>query len=328
MISVVVPVYNAALYLRECIESILSQSINNFELILVDDCSTDESLTIIKEYAARDERIKYTTLPCNSGAAKIPRDTAISMATSEWICCVDADDYVDNNFLDKLYGRASETQVDIVAPRMISFQKKGIWLSELPARDFNMSQILPSDEAVWLTINGWKIGFAGALIKRSLYTNISGPEDVVYMNSDEYVTRELILSAKQMAFCDVIYYYRLNKYSITHAVSVKVFDRLITNRMLYELLEKHFGKGEESLKEMEYQSFTDLIGCGIYYSRNKKSFTKDERKKSIKLLKDNYLRADKKILYAKYTLPKKMVLWNYFIFRLMIFAYTFIVSRR
>lgn len=100
MISVIVPIYNTSSYLKECLDSILIQTYNNFELICVDDGSTDNSLKILEEYALKDDRIKIITQE-NSGAA-IARNKGLELAKGNYICFVDSDDTVEKRFLEKI----------------------------------------------------------------------------------------------------------------------------------------------------------------------------------------------------------------------------------
>ncbi len=90
-VSVVMPVYNGEKYLAEAIESILGQTFDDFELIIVDDCSTDGSAEIAREYAERDSRIKIVQRETNGGSADA-RNSGIAIATGEYIAAMDADD--------------------------------------------------------------------------------------------------------------------------------------------------------------------------------------------------------------------------------------------
>lgn len=101
IISVIIPVYNADAYLRRCIDSILCQTFKDFELIIVNDGSTDRSAQIIREYATNDDRIELIE-KANSGASSA-RNVGIDNAKGRFICFVDADDYINEEYLAKLY---------------------------------------------------------------------------------------------------------------------------------------------------------------------------------------------------------------------------------
>lgn len=100
-ISIIVPVYNVELYIRKCIESILHQSFSDFELILVDDGSTDDSGRICDEYAEKDSRIKVIHKP-NEGVS-IARNTGIDNASGNLITFIDSDDWVEDAYLQMIF---------------------------------------------------------------------------------------------------------------------------------------------------------------------------------------------------------------------------------
>jgi glycosyltransferase involved in cell wall biosynthesis len=92
LVSIVTPVYNAEKFINKCIASVLNQTYPNWEMILVDDCSPDNSSEIILEYAQKDDRIKYHKLKKNGGAG-VARNQAISMATGRYLAFLDSDDF-------------------------------------------------------------------------------------------------------------------------------------------------------------------------------------------------------------------------------------------
>jgi len=110
MISIIVPIYNTECYLRECIDSILAQTYTDFELLLIDDGSTDKSGDICDEYALKDSRI--CVFHKENGGVSSARNIGIENARGEWICFVDADDVIENNYLEVLHKVAIENKSD------------------------------------------------------------------------------------------------------------------------------------------------------------------------------------------------------------------------
>lgn len=100
MISIIIPVYNTGCFLERCFESIISQSYSDFEVIIVNDGSTDNSLDICKKYSLKDNRFKVYSK--SNGGASSARNYGIKNAIGDWICFIDSDDYVKNNYLKKL----------------------------------------------------------------------------------------------------------------------------------------------------------------------------------------------------------------------------------
>ena len=113
MISIISPVYNVAAYLDKCIESVLNQTYNDWELILIDDNSTDGSLEIANAYAKKDSRIKILHLTKNSGPAHA-RNIGIDAAKGDYLSFIDSDDTIGNRFLSSLASTALQYGPDIV----------------------------------------------------------------------------------------------------------------------------------------------------------------------------------------------------------------------
>jgi glycosyltransferase involved in cell wall biosynthesis len=112
-ISVILPVYNTEEFLEQCIESALNQTFPNFELIVVNDGSTDRSADIIQKYAAKDKRIKAIDMPQNSGPAAA-RNTGIKHIRGKYTIFIDSDDYMMPRMLEKLYNAAEKDNLDLV----------------------------------------------------------------------------------------------------------------------------------------------------------------------------------------------------------------------
>ena len=100
LVSIVTPVYNAERFIKETIDSVIAQTYKNWEMILVDDCSSDSSAEIIDEYVKSDSRIKYMKNAENSGAA-VSRNAGIEAAEGQYIAFVDSDDVWESEKLEK-----------------------------------------------------------------------------------------------------------------------------------------------------------------------------------------------------------------------------------
>ena len=113
LITIAVAVYNAEKYLRDCMDSVVNQTYQNLEIICVNDCSTDKSLEILEEYAAKDRRIKIITNSQNSGLG-VTRNVGIDAAHGEYVLFIDSDDWLDLTACEKLLSKAKENNSDIV----------------------------------------------------------------------------------------------------------------------------------------------------------------------------------------------------------------------
>ena len=114
-ISVIVPVYNAENFLPVCLESLAIQTMRDFEVIVVNDCSTDSSLAVAESFVERfGGRLKIFSLPTNTGSAAVPRNVGLEQACGEYVYFVDNDDFVIDNALETLYNFAAEYRADVV----------------------------------------------------------------------------------------------------------------------------------------------------------------------------------------------------------------------
>lgn len=111
-VSIIVPVYNVALYLRQCMDSIINQTYRNIEIVCIDDGSTDESGKILDEYAKSDDRIN--AVHTNNAGVASARNTGLSLASGEYLLFVDGDDWIDTATCQKAVSSISTEAVDVV----------------------------------------------------------------------------------------------------------------------------------------------------------------------------------------------------------------------
>jgi len=112
-VSVIVPVYNGEKWLDRCLRSLVNQTLKEIQIICVNDCSTDNSLVILQQYAKKDKRVVIKNLKKNGGEG-IARNNGLKLAKGEYIAFVDQDDYVDLNFYEKLHKQTKNGKIDIV----------------------------------------------------------------------------------------------------------------------------------------------------------------------------------------------------------------------
>lgn len=307
LISVVTPVYNAEKYLREALESIINQTFSDWEYIIINDGSTDHSLDIIKEYAKKDSRIQFESIP-NSGSAKIPRDLAISRSKGDWIVALDADDYLAQDSLEKLISRQRETLTEIVLQKLRFVEANSIRF--IPNSNFDTSKILSGKDAVRLTIGSWQISASGMLIKRSFFNELSDPYEKIFMSSDELDTRKHFLRAKTVSISEAEYVYRRNTDSITQKPSIKIFDTLKVNEKLGVLLEENFELSESIFYKLEIAKFNYILYSRLLYLKHKNIFNKREKEYIRNLIKSQYLKVQIKKIRKNYSPIKRSLQIN------------------
>lgn len=120
-ISIIIPVYNVENYLPDCLNSLLNQTLNNIEIICIDDGSKDKSLEILKDFATKDNRIKVLTQQ-NQGPGAA-RNNGLAIASGEFIGFVDSDDFVEKDYFEKLYNTARKHQADIAIASILKHKK-------------------------------------------------------------------------------------------------------------------------------------------------------------------------------------------------------------
>jgi glycosyltransferase involved in cell wall biosynthesis len=120
-VSIIIPVYNVERYLKECLDSVINQTLKEIQIICVNDGSTDKSAEILEEYAQKDDRIEiYSKKNAGLGAA---RNTGLKYAIGEYIGFVDSDDWIDPTMYEKLYSKATELYLDMVMCPMHLFDE-------------------------------------------------------------------------------------------------------------------------------------------------------------------------------------------------------------
>ena len=116
-VSVIVPVYNVEKYLENCLETLISQTLKDIEIICINDGSKDSSPDILKKYALNDERIKI--IDKHNEGLSAARNDGLNVATGEYIGYVDSDDWVDLNFYEKLYNAAKKHNAEVACGNII-----------------------------------------------------------------------------------------------------------------------------------------------------------------------------------------------------------------
>lgn len=140
-VSVIIPVYNIEQHLRQCLDSVAGQTLQDLEVICVDDGSTDTSPTILTEYARRDSRFQILTQP-NAGPG-VARNTGLAQAKGKYLIFLDSDDWFEPDFLERMVDKAAETGADVTICRAVEFDT-GTG-RELPSEWMLKDQYLPGE---------------------------------------------------------------------------------------------------------------------------------------------------------------------------------------
>ena len=149
LVSIIIPVYNAEKYLQKCLDSVISQTYTNIEILLINDGSNDGSKQICEDYEKQDNRIKLFTC-LNSGPA-FARNLGLSKATGEYIMFVDSDDYVSHEIVEKLVMAIEKNDGDVAVSYVLQSQEKQYYekLGDGVVEKQRFMEYLLSDEITW-----------------------------------------------------------------------------------------------------------------------------------------------------------------------------------
>ena len=215
MLSVIIPVYNVENYLRECLESVINQTLKDIEIICIDDGSTDNSLNILKEYSKKDKRIKIITK--ENGGQATARNLGIRQCQGDYIAFIDSDDFIEPTMLEKLYSKAKDNNLDIAMCKIATYNnqteeiKDNVWYYMLGVfRDFEKEIFSHKDTKEFtcnIAVTPYNKIYKTSLLKEN---NILFPEGLIF--EDEKFFYDTYLRAKRVSIVDeFLYYYRINR---------------------------------------------------------------------------------------------------------------------
>lgn len=256
-ISIVIPVYNLEKYIKKCLNSVLMQTFDNFEIICVNDGSTDSSLDILKEYASADKRIKIIN-QTNSGAGTA-RNNGLKHSVGKYVQFLDGDDYFEPQMLEKLYNLAEKHQSDITVCSSRKVDDEGnITETKNPNSPLNLAKLIfdkpfnhmDYKEDIFTLIGTipWnKLYLREMLIKNDLkFPNLIGPDDLCFVHMS------IVCAEKIVAIDDELINYRYNRqgsvqtYRANHTIDiVKAFlylKNFLKQKNLYEILSTAYQK--------------------------------------------------------------------------------------
>ena len=232
VISVIMPVYNGEKYLRECLDSVVNQTLRDLEIICVNDGSTDSSLEILREYESRDARIRVLSQQnLNAGAA---RNLGLRYATGEYYSFLDADDFFEPDMLELAYNRARETDAEVLLFGSDSFFQD---TETFEAGKALRTEYMPMERE----------SFSGRDI-RSIFSAIVGwPWDKLF--KAEYIRRIGIQFQEQRTTNDLVFVFA----SVAYAERISVLEKVLAH---------HRRTGKDSLsvtREKSWYCFYDAL---------------------------------------------------------------------
>ena len=286
-ISVIVPVYNVEQYIVRCVDSILSQTFSDFDLVLIDDGSPDNCGTICDSYAKQDTRINVLHKE-NGGlseARNVGLDWVFSHSNSEWITFIDSDDWVHPQYLEALYYSILDTECCVAVCNFSEVYR------EKPGYSFyNNSSIILDSEKLFCEKRKIAVIACCKLYKKGLFSEIRFPPGKIH--EDVFVTYKLLFACKKIVYIERdLYFYFQNPDSITKRMwseKNKVIYDALDNQLLYFKKNGYDKAYASTLNAIAYVMSTHLS------EMTNRNIDKNERTRLRRKLR-THLRKNKKI---------------------------------
>ena len=289
LISVVVPVYKVEGYINRCVDSIINQTYNNLEIILVDDGSPDKCGKICDEYAKKDKRIKV--IHKLNGGLSDARNAGIKIANGKYISFVDSDDYVEIDYIEVLYNALNNNNSDMSIGSHIVRYETGKIIDKSKNYEYTtcprdiLEKILYDED---VDLSAWS-----KLYKIELFDNVLFPKGRLY--EDAATTYKLIDKCKYITICSkTIYNYMIRKDSITNnSFSIKKMDLILSTKEMCDYIANKYPELESGCnRRLMYAYLSTLSQLTKSKKRNK-----NIEKELMEYIKFNY----KKVIKDKRT---------------------------
>lgn len=298
-ISVIVPVYNVEAYLERCVESILHQTYTNFELILINDGSTDSSGQICDHLASQHENVKVYHLE-NAGVSNA-RNKGIKLATGAWITFIDSDDFVTKDYLEILIGAVDDEESVGFTIAPLHHIKNGI-VTDLPPHS-GRKEIWSTEETMKELLMTTRTSFfpVAKLFKRDLLADEKFNTSYHLAEDALFLTELLLKTRCSSVFIDKpIYYYDHREGSATTSVNQHVFDTIEVYKHIIAKVSQAFPNLKPELKNRECWSYITVYDKIIFTSSEQYQKEKAELRTWIvqhrhEIWKDAYFTTFRKI---------------------------------
>ena len=286
LVSVIVPVYNAEAYLKRCIESILSQTYQELDIILVEDGSTDRSSKICEEYAQLDRRIRVIH-KMNSGSTG-SRKKGLEEAKGSYIAFVDSDDWLEPIFIESLMKEMLKNEVDIIASGCIKeySDHSEVCYNHIPEGVYRgdklKQEIYPQmlyHEGTFYTFGIQQYLWNKIYRKEILYPCLMALDDNIYNGEDVACLYDCILHSKSIQLINVCYYhYRLHSSSITAKEDGNIFLNIAYLRCYMEQCFTQTESAEVMQQQLKmYLYYMKSLANKRLYERNIIAFRDNSR---------------------------------------------------
>ena len=223
-VSIIIPVYNVEQYLRQCLDSVCNQTFKNIEIIVINDCSPDNSLQIIKEYQQKDDRIVLVDLKENVGVG-LARKEGIKVAKGKFVAFVDSDDWVRDDYIEVLYNSIIKYDTDVVFADFVRYDNSSKSIIKNNKKGYYNKIICDIDDKKNLLLSEPKI-LINMIIKKEFIVK----NDIMHprrIGEDVLFILKIIATESKIIYIDTTeYFYRENRNSsiMTNVKQIAEFD--------------------------------------------------------------------------------------------------------
>lgn len=283
-VTVLIAVHNAEEWLRECLDSLVAQTMTSFEAICIDDYSKDSSLNILKEYQSADKRFSVIPLTENHGQA-YARNRGLSVAQGKYTCFLDSDDFFSSDALEKAVetierkNNEGMEENDCVMFRVVNFTdslEKSQY--DYPGQPFSR---MSGKEAFEKSLS-WNIH--GVYMVRTSIHKAHPYDETCRVYSDDNTTRLHYLSSRHVDYCEGVYFYRQHPASSTHAINASRFDVLRANESMKRQLIGLMTPNDIIIR-YENIRWLNLIGTYMFYFKNRRKLGEKTAENGLKEIK-------------------------------------------
>lgn len=268
--TILMAAYNAERYIAKSLESLVNQTLKNIEVIVIDDGSSDATLSIVKKYAAESPIIKYLRLEKNQGQAHA-RNEGLKIARGRYITFLDSDDWLSADALKETVDVFNDNPLtDCVLFHVVNYYDSHHQVS------YKMSEfeVMGGREAFEKSLS-WII-HGVYMVKADIHKK--NPYDETCRSySDDNTTRIHYLKSREVRLSKGIYYYRQHGTSTTHKIDISRYDYLKANVHMKDMLIE-MKEDEYILDLYENERWLNVIGLYMFYFQNRKHFSKQENK--------------------------------------------------
>ena len=299
--SIVIPVYNVEKYIGKCLDSLVNQTYSNFEVIIVNDGTKDNSQAIIDKYVKKDKRFKSYIK--ENGGLSDARNYGVKYASGDYLIFIDSDDYVNTSYLENINEvLKNDTSIDVLKIKLIQVDEEGKEISK--EKGFGKNGYISFKEILELEFvePAWSYVYNLKFFKKKKFTYMKGR-----IHEDYGLTPEILIKAKKIYYLNYYAYYyvqRANSIMSSDSYEKKIKKMYDTLTQYDRLVALDLSKIEANDRKLYYSFIANgaILKLNIIDGVERKKYLKELRKRKVfkYLIDDTFIRKIKKLLITAF----------------------------